>query len=329
MWTLRKVSGREGFLSDFIVSFLLIFHLSFTSNLTPFCLLTEESRSIIIISLFDSNLHFLVKNETIFFTLEGENNGVILGKDQSQTLSLRLNTQAIKKHSQLLLKDKYIEEHITIYNRDRLSEKIYITLQLSLGKLSGLYLYATATPVHALPLKSSEQLVVCFLQRFKGFWDDFPFPRQPASVRTSHPFSPSPSSNSLGTLLSSPSTSFITLPSVEGATYTSQELDSALEDLFGNYCFIKDELLFFALKSKPAQQSVAYLDVAILFFTSILRHKVFFTPPQDLVLALRVALSRWTEQLSHFLRHFPESTPQLRVLRTLETNVLVASLLPK
>ena len=72
-------------------------------------------------NLFATPLEFMVRNDSVFFDVD-----ICAGTVEpfgEITLTLRPNGDAMREHSAMVLKMRYLEEHFTLYNRNNLREK--------------------------------------------------------------------------------------------------------------------------------------------------------------------------------------------------------------
>ncbi|EGC35017.1 hypothetical protein DICPUDRAFT_79246 [Dictyostelium purpureum] len=129
----------------------------------------ELVKEVIIYNNFNSELSIAVKANTIFFIIDPPSNGIIsVDPLSSSCLTVRPNIPAILEHSNLLLKEKYLEEHIILYNKNCLSEKYVVSLRITTGQLTSFS--ASSGLKGGYHYRSLEQLITKFIRKFKKFW---------------------------------------------------------------------------------------------------------------------------------------------------------------
>ncbi|KAI9139015.1 hypothetical protein BKA69DRAFT_705580 [Paraphysoderma sedebokerense] len=85
-------------------------------------------------NLFSSTLKLEYMNDTLYFLLEAPSS-IVQGKSGT-TIVIRPNSEALRKNMDILKREKYIQEFITIYNSNRPSERYWINLRLTLGYMT-------------------------------------------------------------------------------------------------------------------------------------------------------------------------------------------------
>jgi hypothetical protein len=91
-----------------------------------------SAQSVLIIIILQ--LRYAVRNSSLFFVIECMQEGVIEDRASSSCISIQPNIPVINDNMNVLLKERYVEEHITIYNERRLAEKYVVSLRLTLGQ---------------------------------------------------------------------------------------------------------------------------------------------------------------------------------------------------
>ncbi|TPX32047.1 nucleoside-diphosphate kinase [Synchytrium microbalum] len=108
-----------------------------------------ESASIVLSNLLADDMEFAVINDTAYFDIKSldapmgsisdsvQITGLmgIIAPGQSTRLAISINRDALLRHADTLRKDKYVVEHLNIYNRRRPSEKYWLVLKLSFGHI--------------------------------------------------------------------------------------------------------------------------------------------------------------------------------------------------
>lgn len=122
---------------------------------------SEPSRSLIVENLSNEILEYEIVNDTIYFSLEFSNGSGSLRIPPGSVHEVKVlpNAEVLAKHGDsvrrvcsfllsslrmslasnitaFLFQDKYIQENITVYNRNRPEENYWIALRLSFGHLS-------------------------------------------------------------------------------------------------------------------------------------------------------------------------------------------------
>jgi hypothetical protein len=74
-----------------------------------------------------SPLRYIIRNDSLFFTVEAPTDAAdgretVVAPGQSQTIRIRINMKHVQENKALVLKNKYIEEHLSVYNQRQLSE---------------------------------------------------------------------------------------------------------------------------------------------------------------------------------------------------------------
>jgi len=102
-------------------------------------------------------LEYIVKNDSLFFKVDvpglqelpsavsqGLNFGVhslptIIHEKGCHDIVVRPNLDTLREHRKMVMKQKYVEEHITIYNRSNPREKYTVSLRLTAGHLRNFF----------------------------------------------------------------------------------------------------------------------------------------------------------------------------------------------
>eukprot|EP01113_Clastostelium_recurvatum_P027747 TRINITY_DN3354_c0_g1_i1.p1 TRINITY_DN3354_c0_g1~~TRINITY_DN3354_c0_g1_i1.p1 ORF type:complete len:889 (+),score=244.34 TRINITY_DN3354_c0_g1_i1:340-2667(+) len=111
----------------------------------------------------DAGGHSVVQEDTI-----GNSISSVVNKFASVTLAVRLNQASISEQMANLLRVRYIEEHVTVYNMDAPCEHYVITLRISIGCLRDFSSIQSARGSHAH--RFLEGSIVRYLKDFKTFW---------------------------------------------------------------------------------------------------------------------------------------------------------------
>lgn len=112
----------------------------------------------------------MLKNDSMFFIIDGAKEAVITSKYVTHSITICPNIPIILNNRQFLLKEKYVEEHITIYNKKKLSDKCWISLRVSFGSLEDFN--SAPGPQVQYPYSVLEVVIVNFLREFSIFWSN-------------------------------------------------------------------------------------------------------------------------------------------------------------
>ena len=121
---------------------------------------------------FNTHLQYITKNDSMFFDVACASTGWIGSKYVTHSISVVPNAATIAKHRKFLMKERAIEEHLVIYNQNRISEKYRITLHLmlDLGTPVEPSFVPVASALHAIG--TLEQNISTFVVNFNSFWKD-------------------------------------------------------------------------------------------------------------------------------------------------------------
>ncbi|CAJ0650018.1 4891_t:CDS:10 [Entrophospora sp. SA101] len=123
-----------------------------------------EYREITITNLLDSPLEYEIVNDTMYFTLEFSNNKKKVDPKSSHNVIVRPNLKSLAKNIESVRREKYIQENMTVYNRNRPSENYWIPLRISFGYISNFQLASGYKVSYAFSVL--ENHTVCFLSDF-------------------------------------------------------------------------------------------------------------------------------------------------------------------
>lgn len=120
-------------------------------------------------------LEYLVKNDSLFFKVDvpasqeipsAVSQGLNLDMHALPTkvhekachdIVIRPNLETLREHRKMVMKQKYVEEHLTIYNRSNPREKYTVSLRLTAGHLRNFFAasgYVLLTLFHSIILSS-------------------------------------------------------------------------------------------------------------------------------------------------------------------------------
>ncbi|KAG0065796.1 hypothetical protein BGZ89_007929 [Linnemannia elongata] len=126
----------------------------------------EDYRILGICNLLQIPLEYEIVNDTMYFNLEyPEPDKVIDGLDKHE-IRVVPNAKALLRNAENFRREKYVQENITIYNRNRPLENYWIPLRLSFGNVSNFQLSSGYKSSYAFGM--IEQHVVNFLSDFNS-----------------------------------------------------------------------------------------------------------------------------------------------------------------
>lgn len=253
----------------------------------------ELSKEIYVRNTFNFPLSYVIQNDSVYFLVEAAKHAVITSKYVSHSISIKPNITSILNNRKVLLKEKYIEEHLTIYNKNRLSERWPISLRLSFGQIR--YFYSAPGIKLTHPLNILESSITHYLREFVTFWNAI---LDQVKKRTNK--------------------KEITLFDVDdNLIKTINE-----SDIYFTYQYITDELVHFGLKKQTGRFAFKLAD---LFFTTTFKQETFstlFTGKSPLPSGMKSIILQWLDRLSFFLSFFPDPSISLANLRSLEQELL-------
>ncbi|KAF9133180.1 hypothetical protein BGW39_010393 [Mortierella sp. 14UC] len=126
----------------------------------------EDYRILGISNLLQIPLEYEIVNDTMYFNLEyPEPDKVVDGLDKHE-IRVVPNIKALLRNAENFRREKYVQENITIYNRNRPLENYWIPLRLSFGNVSNFQLSSGYKSSYAFGM--IEQHVVNFLSDFNS-----------------------------------------------------------------------------------------------------------------------------------------------------------------
>jgi len=246
--------------------------------------------------------------------------------------------------SQLLLNSQVVQEHLTIYNMFDLSEKYRVTLRMSTSDLTTFFL----CPVHqnAFPFATLEGRIIQFLQDYEEFWSRFVAAVLQKSesvhqVSLSDPEledlekemkDPASDPDRFGMDSEQPSSitaNFRRLISETGFeacmrryarfVHTDGEavqpewvnfFAAELHDLFFDYHYVVDELIYFSLIHEGYVGNFA-IQLAHLLFKALFQHWIFQSNMDEEHPQL---IMNWIQLFDKFLDYFPPTRLAMKPL---------------
>ena len=242
-----------------------------------------------------------------------------IGSGVAISIMIQLNTAAL--HDEIFPESCTLEEHIIVYNRRCLDERYYISLQLETA-LPG------AALVKSLHVSMLEGIIINFMQDFAEIWHEIAAECQ------------SPSNDQNGRALIddhghtdeevSRLLEFIETLTPERAGEASggevhdsrPDLKALYSDLFFQYCYITDQLVFYAHHKNDTDSSShlgeqrLVLKLATLQYSFVFQHRIFthLLSQNNRTAVARVVVLQWTKQFLYFMSHLPVQTPATELL---------------
>lgn len=250
----------------------------------------------------------LVKHVMNFFTVTTHPNSP--STQHTKVLQVHLNVDALRQHQQALARDQFAEEHFHVYNTCQPHEKHLVHARIMLEGPAATYtrsaMRTDTFDVGSAPGMACQKLelaVVAFLQQHHTLWSEI-F----ESVN-----------DALTAAAVSGSNEALALTTT---VLTEKWADEKFRTLFLDYCYLTDELLYYALKGQVSNAEVHPFvgPLCSLLYSSSLCNIEFSelgasfkqsgqAPP--------LALSAWVDQLSFLLSFFPDNRSMARPLFTL------------
>ncbi|KAF9920409.1 hypothetical protein FBU30_009776 [Linnemannia zychae] len=126
----------------------------------------EEFRILGISNMLQIPLDYEIVNDTMYFNLEYPEPDKILDGLEKHEIRIVPNIKALLRNAENFRREKYVQENITIYNRNRPLENYWIPLRLSFGNVSNFQLSSGYKSSYAFGM--IEQHVVNFLSDFNS-----------------------------------------------------------------------------------------------------------------------------------------------------------------
>ncbi|KAF9997812.1 hypothetical protein BGZ79_008488 [Entomortierella chlamydospora] len=124
----------------------------------------EDYRILGISNLLDVPLEYEIVNDTMYFNLEYPEPDKVIDGLLSHEIRVVPNVKALLRNPENFRREKYVQENITIYNRNRPLENYWIPLRISFGNVSNFQLSSGYKSSYAFGM--IEQHVVKFLSDF-------------------------------------------------------------------------------------------------------------------------------------------------------------------
>jgi hypothetical protein len=263
---------------------------------------------------------FVVKNNTRFFDVD-EDGDVTINSDSESNhheVVIRPIWAKIRERAHALHKERYVEEHITIYNRLFPREFFWIRIRLAIGGAASEF--SAVTHKRGFLFSSLEGIIARFLLQFGAFWAQFRRPNlsgiSSATCSELDPASPTDIhlKDSSADLRSA---NHVQLNLKTWATFVaSASKRPGYDELLFDMHYATDELVYYMLKSG----SQSGFQLASMLYSYVFKHDVFstFLISEGKHLIVPEILIGWVGQLGHFLSFFPDKTDAFRGLCELE-----------
>ncbi|GAM18857.1 hypothetical protein SAMD00019534_020320 [Acytostelium subglobosum LB1] len=259
----------------------------------------NDVSDITIYNNFTTPLSFCLRSNPMFFVISGINDGVVAAGDQSfATISVQPNIQVILENSNLLLKEKYLEEYIILYNKNRLSEKYVISLRITIGNLTA---FSSSSGLKGgYHYRNLEYGISRFNRKFKKFW--WRVGGQADSLL----------------LTGGESAEDVTSKSTEKMKELFER--GAKEDGYDKLVFdlhhVTNELILFGLKKQVGQLTS---QLASLFYCNLFKQNFKLTSAAKInTLKSTPIVQSCIKSLNEFLSYFPEKREDLVELRNIQ-----------
>ncbi|KAG0354586.1 hypothetical protein BG005_006346 [Podila minutissima] len=126
----------------------------------------DDFRMLGVSNLLDIPLEYEIVNDTMYFNLEYPEPERVIEGQQQHLIRVVPNVKALLRNADNFRREKYVQENITIYNRNRPLENYWIPLRLSFGNVSNFQLSSGYKSSYAFGM--IEQHVVNFLSDFNS-----------------------------------------------------------------------------------------------------------------------------------------------------------------
>lgn len=268
-------------------------------------------------------LVFCIRNPTRFFEVDCAGEMTLPGSADEDGASkmlvtLRPNLERIRDRAHSLLREKYVEEHISVYNMRFPREFFWIRIRLAIGGAA--MEFSAVTHKRAFAFSTLESTIANFLAQFAAFWaqfrrDDFTgltdAPSASGSDADSHVDS---SAGPAFTPTSTPSRS-VGLKAWAHHVQTAPQ-KPGYEVVRFELMYCTDELIYYCLKNP----SPTGMQMASMLYSYVFKHDVFatFLLPEGQDLEVPEMMLSWVGQLGHFLSFFPDKRDAFRGLTELE-----------
>ncbi|RKO93087.1 hypothetical protein BDK51DRAFT_24729, partial [Blyttiomyces helicus] len=214
----------------------------------------------------------------------GASSAVVIGADMTHRIRLVPNMEAVYRNAESLRREKYILEHVTVYNKRRPSEKRFIRLKLQFGFLSQFESASGSRRSHSI----LEGRIVRFLR----------------DIEINPLILTFPLDDSLG-------------------EDTGTRLADRSADMYFKYVYIVDQLIHYGTREHAAENymHLANLLFGTLFSSAIFKEHAALVVAETAgggeVRRWPAVLARWISTFSHFVTFFPHRQLLVEPLRDL------------
>eukprot|EP00455_Lapot_gusevi_P004473 TRINITY_DN11857_c0_g1_i4.p1 TRINITY_DN11857_c0_g1~~TRINITY_DN11857_c0_g1_i4.p1 ORF type:complete len:546 (+),score=45.52 TRINITY_DN11857_c0_g1_i4:52-1689(+) len=309
---------------------------------------SPAQQELVIRNLYNRPLTYTVRNSSLYFIVENLTLGeppvknmatwTIQEPNAEHILIVRPNMQVVIEHHHLFIKNKYVEEHLTIYNRSQLSEKYLVSLRFTTGILRHFFL--APGPKNAFPFSKLEDTVAKFLQDFSK-WTHPLFHLHRSQSSFSAPSSLLHSSFSTSSIESLDSEADASNSTNSRAMFTLDWVELFLDacsteayaQLFFDYRYITDEFVFYGLKGYVGHFAFQLAD---LLYSFVFKDRLFnhlrrlwlsettISSSHSYRRRIEGFVESWVIQLKYFLDHFPRFNKDTAPLRQLYQQILLS-----
>jgi len=242
---------------------------------------------------------------SLFRGMESDSSGC------SHTITIRVDTKALSQKQKILFKEKYLEEHISIYNEDVPKEFFWIRLRLSVDGTAKNFtaVMHKGTPAFETLEAIAQQLMKQVGNEFHQLYRQMNHHRNIFEQLRNHALEKDIRSSVEEDIASPPLWNKLQ-PILQDWT-----MDESHRPLMFQMHYVTDELTYYALKD-PSD--------AALLLAKLVYSFIFHQPLFRWVLQYKEQLKEtsfvvfWTGQLRHFLSFFPDKLDKLRPLYWLE-----------
>eukprot|EP01135_Chromosphaera_perkinsii_P011921 Nk52_evm38s2531 gene=Nk52_evmTU38s2531 len=229
-------------------------------------LITPHSRAIQVSCVADHECEFMVRCDSVFFQLslsDGESR--VIGSNCKSSITVQVNENAVEQRLNEVMKEKYIQEHFVIYNKRAPTEKYVVRMTLAFGSLQKFYTIPFSPEFSSF--KILESRIIAFHKAFK------------TEVCLCH-------------VCQGP----LSAEQPNKAVECQSEWQTVEKELFLDYVYITDELIYFALVDSSDQ--FVFL-LANIHFSLLFDHEVFKNKSPEI-------LRKWVLHFELFLGLFPD-----------------------
>ncbi|KAL3702130.1 hypothetical protein R1sor_020152 [Riccia sorocarpa] len=248
-------------------------------------------------------LQYIVKNDSLFFSADFPESQVIpraqvtCGDSSEENNScseafhailVRPNMENIRTHQKTIFKQKYVEEHLTIYNRSNPREKYTVSLRITAGHLRSFF--AAPGRKNSYPFNRLELLITSFLSSFYSLTSHILAGiavggRHTVAVIDARSDNRRISDGASSSLMREDSRDKLVgavnvaleecLESLRVSSYASTDYES----LYFDFHYLTDELVFYCLKERWSRGGgtleLATVQLAKLLYCALYRSQIF------------------------------------------------------